>query len=275
MAKYLSWTVSVFLFTATLGAGVVEAPVRLEHFQCYPVIRSAPDIEVGVGLSDQFSTDLEKEKVLVRDARWFCNPTRKLHRGHAFGIGDIRQHLTFYWTLTERREPTRIVKIHNQFGQQTLRTHESLFLAVPTQKARDTASAMFHDFPQDLDHFKCYRATGRRVRRPSVGLSDQFILPVTRHRVRKPVAFCNPAEKQHTDIINPIYNPLAHLTCYSMTAGDAFIGQTGIRNQFGPQGLLVGTPRVLCVPTRKLGFEEPIPDGTVGDGLTLRRPLGR
>ncbi len=267
MAKYLSWTVSVFLFTATLGAGVVEAPLRLEHFQCYPVIRSAPDIEVEVGLSDQFSTDLE-EKVLVRDARWFCNPTRKLHNRQEFGVRDIRQHLTFYWTLTERREPTRIVKIHNQFGQQTLRTHESLFLAVPTQKA-------VHDLLQDIDHFKCYRATGRRVRRPSVGLSDQFILPVTRHRVRKPVAFCNPAQKQHTDIINPINNPRAHLTCYSMTAGDAFIGQTRIRNQFGPQRLLVGTPRVLCVPTRKLGFEKPISDGTVGDGLTLNRSLGR
>ena len=171
--------------------------------------------------------------------------------------------MTFYWTLTERPEPTRIVKIQNQFGQQTLRTHESLFLAVPTRKA-------VHDEPQRLDHFKCYRATGRRVRRPSVGLSDQFILPVTRHRVRKPVAFCNPAEKQHTDFITPINNPEAHLTCYSMTAGDAFVGQTGISNQFGPQGLLVGTPRVLCVPTRKLGFEVLSPDGTVGGGLSAK-----
>ena len=264
--------------TATLGAQVVDAPLRLEHFQCYPVIRSTPDINVVVELSDQFNTNLQK--AFVRDARWFCNPTRKLHNGQAFGVRDIRQHLTFYWTptITEpttpaptRPEPKRIVKIQNQFGQQTLRTHESLFLAVPTKKA-------VHDFPQDLDHFKCYRATGRRVRRPSVGLSDQFILPVTRHRVRKPVAFCNPTRKLHGDIIaTPINNAQAHLTCYSMTAGDDFIGQTGIRNQFGAQGLLVGTPRVLCVPTRKLGFEvlspdgtEPSPDGTVGGGLSAK-----
>ena len=270
MAKYLSWTVCAFVLTATLGAGDVEALLRLEHFQCYPVIRSTPDIDVVVGLSDQFNTNLQK--AFVRDARWFCNPTRKLHNGQAFGVRDIRQHLTFYWTPTIT-EPTRIVKIQNQFGQQTLRTHESLFLAVPTKKA-------VHDEPQRLDHFKCYRATGRRVRRPSVGLSDQFILPVTRHRVRRPVAFCNPARKLHENE-NPdpteISNAQAHLTCYSMTAGDDFIGQTGIRNQFGRQGLLVGTPRVLCVPTRKLGFEvlspndtEPSPDGTVGGGLSAK-----
>ena len=131
--------------------------------------------------------------------------------------------------------------------------HEPLFLAVPTQKAP-------HEFPDALDHFKCYRASGAAVRRPRVGLSDQFILPVTRHRVRRPVAFCNPAEKLHGDIITPIWQPEAHLTCYAMTPGDDFIGQAGIRNQFGPQGLLVGTPRVLCVPTEKLGFEEIPPD---------------
>ena len=159
-----------------------------------------------------------------------------------------------------------MVKIRNQFGEQSLRLHESLFLAVPTKKGD-------HDAPVDLDHFKCYRATGRSVRRPRVGLSDQFIRPVTRHRVRTPVAFCNPAEKLHTDtnFIAPISNQEAHLTCYSMTAANTFVGGTEISNQFGPQGLLVGTPRVLCVPTRKLGFEViPLPDGTVGGELSAR-----
>ncbi len=200
MLKYLSWTVCVCAFTTTLAAGVVEAPSRLEHFQCYPVRRAAPDVEDGVGLTDQFSTN--QQKVRVRGATWFCNPTRKLHNGQAFGVRDIRQHLTFYWTLTEEPEPVRVVKIRNQFGEQTLQVRESIFLAVPTQK-------LVHDPPERLDHFKCYRATGRRVRRPSVGLSDQFILPITRHRVRRPVAFCNPTEKQHTDFITPINNALS------------------------------------------------------------------
>ena len=173
--------------------------------------------------------------------------------------------MTFYWIRTERREPQRVVKIRNQFGEQALRLHESLFLAVPTKKDD-------HDAPVDLDHFKCYRATGDRVRRPRVGLSDQFILPVTRHRVRTPVAFCNPAEKLHTDFIAPITNQETHLTCYSMTTSNKFFGGTEISNQFGPrQGLLVGTPCVLCVPTRKLGFEViPLPDGTVGAGVRTR-----
>ena len=271
MAKHLCWILFVLSFTGTLNAGgVIEAPLPLEHFQCYPVLRANPEVEAGVGLFDQFTLSLGTnlsdrfEKVRVLGASWFCNPTRKLHNGQAFDVRDVRQHLTFYWIRAERREPQRVVKIQNQFGEQSLRLHESLFLAVPTKKAD-------HDAPLDLDHFKCYRATGARVRRPMVGLSDQFILPVTRHRVRKPVAFCNPVEKLHTDFIVPIRNEESHLTCYSMTAANTFVGRTEISNQFGSQGLLVGTPRVLCVPTRKQGFEViPLPDGTVGAGLRTR-----
>lgn len=82
-----------------------------------------------------------------------------------------------------------------------------------------------------------------------------------------PLAFCNPAEKLHTDFIAAISNKEAHLTCYSMTTANEFVGRTEISDQFGArQGLLVGTPRVLCVPTRKLGFEVISPDGTVGGG---------
>ncbi len=270
MAKHLCWIVFVLSFTGTLSAGVIEAPPRLEHFQCYPVLRANPEVEAGVGLFDQFTLSLSTnlsdrfEKVRVLGANWFCNPTRKVHNRETFGVRDTRQHLTFYWIRAEKREPQRVVKIRNQFGEQSLRLHESLFLAVPTKKG-------VHDAPLDLDHFKCYRAIGRRVRRPSVGLSDQFITPATRHRVRTPVAFCNPAEKLHTDFIAPISNEGAHLTCYSMTTANTFVGGTEISNQFGAQGLLVGTPRVLCVPTRKLGFEViPLPDGTVGGGLSAR-----
>ena len=35
MAKHLCWILFVLSFTGTLSAGVIEAPSRLEHFQCY------------------------------------------------------------------------------------------------------------------------------------------------------------------------------------------------------------------------------------------------
>ncbi len=118
MAKHLCWILFVLSFTATLSAGgVIEAPPRLEHFQCYPVLRANPEVEASVGLFDQFSTSLGTsvtdrfEKARVLGANWFCNPTRKLHNGQAFGIRDVRQHLTFYWIRTEKREPQRVVKI--------------------------------------------------------------------------------------------------------------------------------------------------------------------
>ena len=110
-----------------------ETQPRLEHFQCYPVLRANPEVEAGVGLFDQFtlslSTNLEDrfEKARVLGANWFCNPTRKLHSGQAFDVRDARQHLTFYWIRAERSEPQRVVKIRNQFGEQSLQLHESLF----------------------------------------------------------------------------------------------------------------------------------------------------
>lgn len=268
MVKYLFSIVPVFAFISTLNVQETDIPLRLEHFQCYPTLQTDPDVSTTVWLSDQFSTTANGESVRVRGACWFCNPTRKLHNGEVFGIEDVRQHLTFYWTPPANRGPQRTVKIKNQFGDQALRLHEALLLAVPTQKAG-------YDFVEELDHFKCYRATGNRVRRPQVGLSDQFILPVTRHGVHRPVAFCNPTMKLHGDIFHPIRQSETHLTCYSTTKSDDFIGQTSIRNQFGVHGVLVGTPRVLCVPMRKLGFEAISPDGTEGGSNQPNLPVSR
>lgn len=133
MEKHLCWILFVLSFTGTLNAGGGETQPRLEHFQCYPVLRANPEVEAGVGLFDQFtlslSTNLEDrfEKARVLGANWFCNPTRKLHSGQAFDVRDARQHLTFYWIRAERSEPQRVVKIRNQFGEQSLQLHESLF----------------------------------------------------------------------------------------------------------------------------------------------------
>ena len=170
MAKHLCWILFVLSFTGTLNAGgVIEAPLPLEHFQCYPVLRANPEVEAGVGLFDQFTLSLGTnlsdrfEKVRVLGASWFCNPTRKLHNGQAFDVRDVRQHLTFYWTRAERREPQRVVKIQNQFGEQSLRLHESLFLAVPTKKAD-------HDAPLGLGSLQVLQSHWSQSQKAEGGL---------------------------------------------------------------------------------------------------------
>ena len=199
---------------------------------------------------------LPPEKVEVGRAIRFCNPTRKWHAGTVFGVADIRQHLTLYRTFPES-SPLRIAVISNQFGQQqTLRVRDAVALAVPTQKSP-------HNAPQGLDHFRCYAASGNPVGQ-GVGLGDQFIPALTGHLVLDPLLFCNPVEKTHGTVVTPIAHPEAHLTCYSMTRVP-FTREVATRNQFGAQTLVVGRPDILCVPTKKLRWQE-IPDGPVGAG---------
>ena len=249
---------SICLFVFVL-LFVVAAPLwgqgfPLEHFKCYPVLKEDPEVAASVGLLDQFET---REDVYVRKALRFCNPVGKFHGNQFFPIEDVRQHLIFYSTFPQAG-PLRVASIQNQFGAQRLLLLEPTALAVPTQKAP-------HDRPEELDHFRCYAAFGRTVGE-GVGLRDQFTEPqFTSHFIVNPVAFCNPVEKRHQGVVTPIQNPEAHLTCDAMTRA-RFEGDASIRNQFGGQDIRVGPPDTLCVPTRKVAWEE-IPDLGVGEAL--------
>ncbi len=229
-----------------------DALHRLEHFQCYPVLDSEPEIATEVGLLDQFNVDNAFAKVKVRTALRFCNPTRKIHRRFDAGVRDIRQHLTMYSTFPQAG-PRRIVAIRNQFGRQRLIVREPIALAVPTRKLDGGLAP--HDFPLGLDHFRCYSATGRPPRRDNavVGLSDQFVLDTHKHLVFEPVSFCNPAVKVTPDGAEfPIHNERAHLTCYSMTR-TRFEGRVVVANQFDEEQFFeLGPADTLCVPTQKL-----------------------
>jgi len=242
-----------------LGLGLAQAAtplfaqVPLEHFQCYTVLNANPFVNVPVGLRDQFN---RPEEVDALRARRFCNPTGKFHRGQFLPVADIRQHLTFYATFPQSA-PLKVVRLSNQFdrpGQppQTWRVREPVALAVPTHKPP-------HDRPQGLDHFRCYAANGNPTLE-GVALVDQF-LPFGGRVVLDPVLFCNPVEKTRLDTgeVTPIQNPDQHLACYSMTRVP-FQGQRDIENQFGTQALALGPPDTLCVPTRKIAWQE-VPDG--------------
>ena len=233
------------------GLNAQNAPQRLEHFQCYPILEVEPEIATEVGLLDQFNADGAFETVKVRRAVRFCNPTRKIHKRSAFGVHDIRQHLTLYPTFPQSG-PRRVVTIRNQFGHQKLLVREPVALAVPTQKLQGGLAP--HDFPAGLDHFRCYSATGDPLRGDNarVGLSDQFVLDVHKHLVFEPVSFCNPAAKiDPSGQLFPIENEAAHLTCYAMTR-IRFEGAAVVSNQFDDQFLRLGPADTLCVPTEKL-----------------------
>jgi len=245
-------TLSLVLGALTAPAFLSAQVPPLEHFQCYAIRKADPHPIASVGLVDQFKTP--EDSIEVLRARRFCNPTRKVDENGQFGINDIRQHLTFYATYPQEG-PLRWAVVSNQFGQrQVLILREPVALAVPTHKPP-------HEAPKGLDHFRCYAANGAAVNK-GVGLSDQFITPLTGHFVLNPKMFCNPVQKRHNDTITEIQNPDEHLTCYSMTRVP-FNMQRDVRNQFGGQSFQIGPPDTLCVPSRKLLWGQ-IPDAPVG-----------
>ena len=63
-----------------------------------------------------------------------------------------------------------------------------------------------------VDHYKCYKSAGTTLKVP-VSLSDQFV--TTQSTVIKPLRFCNPVDKNGSEIT--VQDPLAHLLCYKIS----------------------------------------------------------
>jgi hypothetical protein len=261
------------LLQVGLGLTLVAAPAsaqtlpQLEHFDCYAVLRADPQVNVKVRLADQFNTatTAPTDVEVVRPVR-FCNPVGKFHRGQFTPVVDDRQHLTFYITFPQD-DPLRIVTLSNQFNpvgaaQQVWRVGDGIILAVPTQKPP-------HNRPEGLDHYRCYIAHGNPVNE-IVGLIDQF-LPGHLRAVLDPILFCNPVRKTRLDTneVTPILNPNQHMACYTTTRMP-FQGSRDLLNQFGPQTMAFGRSDILCVPTRKIGFQT-IPDNPFGTPGTSER----
>jgi hypothetical protein len=240
-----------------LGAGLVAlllssavghaqtAPV-LDHFKCY--FTFGQSLNRDVILQDQFDAAAGiKETVLALTAVRFCNPVSKDHAGQVTPIVDPNAHLKLYLIRPTDPPVTRSVVVSNQFGaNQRLRVYGAEVLAVPTQKIVPGN----HAFPTDLDHFKCYRAEGRRVN-ATVDLEDQFHRE-RNVRVLRPFGLCNPTTKEHPgqSTLTPILHPDAHLVCYKIT-GRSFTGSVTALNQFGTEVIPVRTADLLCVPSAK------------------------
>ncbi len=138
-------------------------------------------------------------------------------------------------------------------------------LAVDSSKNRLYVSAfdvnniptlLIIDDPLPKDHLLCYQAKIPNqapdfVPFP-VELADQFHPPLeTGKIVVLPVAVCTPVDKNGEGIVDPD----THMVCYLIrdASGGSAPAQVPVRmaNQFGEQILVVGAPRLLCVPSTK------------------------
>ncbi len=204
-----------------------------------------------VQLQDQFDTAPEFRQVL--EAIRFANPVQKSHDGIITPITNPDSHLKFYALApTAVAAPQRLVTVSNQFGQQVLTVQNSINLAVPTQKL---PHGPFHD----LDHFKCYQASGSPVNQV-VDLLDQFHFE-PQVTVIQPVGFCNPVMKIHNGMITPIDHPADHLVLYEITP-QPFTTTVQTINQFGNETTNIQPANILGVPSLKLAVVIPTPTAT-------------
>lgn len=120
------------------------------------------------------------------------------------------------------------------------------------------------------DHFKCYKAGGKKVEK-TVRLEDQFGIE-PRVKVKEPELFCNPVSKNE----ERIKNPAGHLTCYEIEDGDDDEERRlRVKDQFGERTLKVGEPKLLCVQSETISVvDDEDDDGDEDDGRDRDRKKG-
>ncbi|MDJ0945599.1 MAG: hypothetical protein QNJ30_19195 [Kiloniellales bacterium] len=220
-----------------------ELPVA--DFRCNEA--EGADIDIVVSLEDQF----EAMEALVDEPTRFCSPVDK----DGGGIPDPSAHLACYEIEVSGNDDDdddddsasvlREVTIENQFGEQVLTTGRSKSLCVPSRKNEEPSDLV-------LDHFKCYEAKGDGLN-ATVDLSDGSST-ARGVIVKRPKRFCNPVDKNGEGILDSS----SHLTCYRIRVpGPEYDDELAVlaSNQFGEQVLEVGDPKLLCIPSEKLGFE--------------------
>jgi hypothetical protein len=230
---------AAFGFVLLAQPAQAQRPVDFEeetHFRCYTISNQTPEPATTVSLDDQFL----EATLSVDEPELFCPPTSK----DGLEIEEPEEHLTTYnapWPL----EPNLIVSTEDQFGPRTLQVVGARELYVPTEKNE-------LGFPDELNHYWCYEASGPRVRQ-RVTLDDQFGTHTV--RVERPHRFCNPVEKVSPEGEFPIEEEEVHLTCYEIFGPQKTMAQTfNVFNQFEEDVFTVTSFQLLCVPSAKLGF---------------------
>jgi hypothetical protein len=280
-----------------------SGPPEIDHFHCYFAV--SPIQPVAVQLQDQFDVALQiTENITDLRAVRLCNPVQKnivsvnyftgtVNLGPTTPINHPADHLVLYLMNPQPITPVQVY-VENQFGFQTLNTRDAIALAVPSGKVlpnpnNPSGAPELPPIPTDLNHFKCYSTSGSAVSR-IVFLQDQFQSVV--EEVLDPILFCNPVQKTVTTVaadgttsstVTPIVDPVAHLTCYTVTPRP-FQALAYYNNQFVAPGtapsLTVLQSDILCAPSYKLRWSViPPPNitvpGTVAGSDLRNNPLVR
>jgi hypothetical protein len=212
---------------------------KLDHFKLYdvqPYSSGATPV-----LRGQF--DGAERPAVVGMLRQFANPVSK----DGEPIQDRNNHLTVYDVATTFPEPTRVIRLENQFGKQELIIDRLLFLLVPAQKIEPGLG-----YPDTLDHYKGYRvANGSSINR-TVSLADQFDVEDS-VPVLEPLVFCVPVLKKYGGRVEEIKNPQDHPTIYRI-AGKEYQIAREVLDQFFPRPIQLDIIRsqTLAVPSLKL-----------------------
>jgi len=108
-----------------------------------------------------------------------------------------------------------------------------------------------------LDHFLCYKATGKGFKVPSnVQLMNQLQTTKFRPKIGGTSALCNPANKQVQKAAGGApttylaVHPKSHLQCWAISYPFKPVPEVLI-NQFGQGQMLVHAPVSLCLPSWK------------------------
>jgi hypothetical protein len=227
-------------------------------------------------LSDQFDVrDKVFDSVSEITMTMFCNPAKKTvisATGYpTVPVAHPDAHLALYDTKPVGNSIPRYVQVVNQFGPQNLITGAAEVLGVPSGAAQLTVGAPNPGIPAipsqgELDHFRCYAASGQAINRVVTLNDDFFVTNPQIAMVLAPRYFCNPVAKSvipakgcagpYCALDNtPITHPQSHLVCYSISPKWPSDVQVVYNNQFVKPGLYataeVANPSVLCVPSAK------------------------
>lgn len=102
--------------------------------------------------------------------------------------------------------------------------------------------------PFDLtnNHYKCYRVIEHEFQGFPVQLVDQF--GQSQSNVLRPRYVCNPVSKNG----EPVPEPEVHQVCYEIIQiSSGAKHKVEVRNQFGPQVMVVQFAELLCLPSTK------------------------
>ena len=251
-AQVVSLVVGWVMLGAAPGPEAATTPTPtpgLDHFQCYE-IHAPVRIIPGVGLDDEFGTST----VDVIEARRLCNPADK--NGEDPSAPADPDHFEGYKIRqrTPNFVPVRNRAVVNQFGTQVLTLVKPDFLFVPSAKSIVAPPAPLAN--PAVDHFKCYRVSGR-FRRSGITVTDQFgTIGVD---ITRPIRLCTAANKNDEGVLDEA----ARLLCYKVRRTSTFTapGTVFVNNQFGPDTFGVFRPTELCVPSLEVE-PSPVPTPT-------------